>query len=115
MHDVLTHAHASVAQHDCQQLGLVMPSAILAAAEKAAEAKEQLTRRRQLPHEAHIFADGFAIGMAFVMEVNQGTVCCTVPCMRHIPLTLQHIWGSLQPCCCQISSLWLCSCMPAGI
>ena len=68
---VMTEAHRTIFQQDCQHLGQVMPAAILTAAEKAAEAKEQAIRGcHQLPDEAQIFADGFAIGLAFLLQVG---------------------------------------------
>lgn len=76
VHAVVIEAQQSIPQQDgCMRLGEVVPAAILAAAERAAESKEQLTRRRrQLPDEAQIFADGFAIGIAFLLQVWQ-TLC----------------------------------------
>ena len=70
---VVVEAQQSIAQQEeCIRLVEIVPAAILAAAERAAESKEQLTRRRrQLPDEAQIFADGFAIGIAFMLQVWQ--------------------------------------------
>lgn len=74
---VLTQAQVSMTQQDCQHLEQLVPAAILIAAERAAEAKEQTTRhRRQLPDQAQIFADGFAIGLAVLVEVNLLCWCC---------------------------------------
>ena len=71
MPSVMNEAHENICQQDCQHVGQIMPAAILTAAEKAAEAKEQAIRRRhQLPDEAQIFADGFAIGLAFLLQVG---------------------------------------------
>ena len=64
-------ARKCITQQDAQHLGQILPSAILTAAEKAAEAKELATRHRShVSNEALIFADGFAIGLAFVLEVG---------------------------------------------
>ncbi|KAL3162328.1 hypothetical protein ABBQ32_010012 [Trebouxia sp. C0010 RCD-2024] len=66
---VLTQAHGSLKLQDQQRLQQVVPAATLAAAERAAEAKELTTKpRRQLPDQAQIFADGFAIGLAVLLE-----------------------------------------------
>lgn len=68
---VMTKAREDISQQYCQHLGQVMPATILTAAEMAAEAKEQAIRRRhQLPDEAQNFADGFAIGLAFLLQVG---------------------------------------------
>ena len=66
----LTQALESVTQQEQQHLEHIVPAATLAAAERAAEAKEQTTKpRRQLPDQAQIFVDGFAIGLAVLLEV----------------------------------------------
>lgn len=79
---MMTKAGETVSQQDCQHLGQIMPAAILSAAEKAADAKEQATRRHhRLPDEAQIFADGFAIGLAFLLQV--GTRHVLVSCVCH--------------------------------
>ena len=68
---VMTEACENICQQDCQHLAQIMPAAILTAVEKAAEAKEQATSlRHQLPDKAQIFADGFAIGFAFLLQVG---------------------------------------------
>lgn len=68
---MLTQAHGSLKLQDQQRLQQVVPAATLAAAERAAEAKELTTKpRRQLPDQAQIFADGFAIGLAVLLEVQ---------------------------------------------
>ena len=68
---VIAGAQESRSHQDCQQLGQIMPAAILATAEKTAEAKEQAIRRRhQLPDEAQIYTDGFAIGLALLLQVG---------------------------------------------
>lgn len=78
--DVMTKAGETMLQQDCHHLGQIMPAAILSAAEKAADAKEQATRpHHRLPDEAQIFADGFAIGLAFLLQV--GTRCVLVSCV----------------------------------
>ena len=53
-----------------QELLQVAAAASLSAADHAVESKEQLTRRsRKLPDEAQLFADGFAVGLAFALQV----------------------------------------------
>lgn len=68
---MLEQAHGSLKRQDQQRLEQIVPAATLAAAERAAEAKELTTKpRRQLPDQAQIFADGFAIGLAVLLEVE---------------------------------------------
>ena len=71
MSDVLAGAQTgSMHQHCKHALLQTAPAACLSAAESAVEAKEQMIRRCQnLPNEAQVFADGFALGLAFVLEV----------------------------------------------
>ena len=77
LHAVVLEAERSLAQQDSMQLVELVTAAILAAAERAAEAKEQSMRhRRQLPEDAQIFADGLAIGVAFLLQVRQPLLCC---------------------------------------
>ena len=73
----LTQALERVPQQEQQHLEHIVPAATLAAAERAAEAKEQTTKpRRQLPDQAHIFADGFAMGLAVLLEVEHFCFVC---------------------------------------
>ncbi len=73
VHAVLAEAQDASMQQGCKQALLqVAAAATLAAAVHAVESKEQMTKRmRNLPDEAQIFADGFALGLAFVMEVRK--------------------------------------------
>ena len=65
---------------------------ILTAAEAAAEAKEQLlTHRGKLPDQAQAFDDGFALGLACVLQVGTMDIAqrCPIPDMSaHDQLTL---------------------------
>ena len=45
-------------------------AAILSAADRGVHSKEQATRRsRTLPNDAQMFADGFAVGLSFALQV----------------------------------------------
>lgn len=80
----MTKAREDISQQFCQHLGQVIPAAILTAAAKAAEAKEQAIRRRhQLPDEAQIFSDGFAIGTAFLLQVGTSAALTVLLDQQH--------------------------------
>lgn len=58
-------------------------AASLAAAESAAEAKEQLsTQRRRLPEQARAFDDGFSVGLVVLMKV------CVHTCYNFVPKSM---------------------------
>ena len=82
---VMREAQAQSAQQDCEPTGQVLLAAVLAAAGKFAEAKEHLIRRRRhISDEALIFADGFAIGLAFLMEVQWNASMTTNAAYYHM-------------------------------
>ena len=69
---VLEAAQGAQAHKSCRQTFLqVIPAAILASADAGVEFKEQVVKpSHHLPDDAHMFADGFALGSAFVLEVS---------------------------------------------
>jgi len=49
----------------------IAAAATLSAADHGVQSKEQATRRsRTLPNEAHMFADGFVVGLSFALQVS---------------------------------------------
>ena len=61
-----------VTSHSVSSIMLQVSGALsLTAAEAAAEAKEQLlSHRRKLPEQAQVFDDGFALGLAYTVQVT---------------------------------------------
>jgi len=67
----------------------VAAAATLSAADHGVHSKEQATRRsRTLPNDAQMFADGFAVGLSFALQVS------------HLPYITQ-VWqtGNLDMLC----------------
>ena len=62
----------------------IAAAATLSAADRGVHSKEQATRRsRTLPNDAQMFADGFAVGLSFALQVIY-LLDITQVCKQHV-------------------------------